>query len=98
MIAEEKTVERWINEDPRIKDYLHKTHDLYHGPLQFIRNGRKTFQAKLDCDKLHSGCGGKTLEAYFELNLSKKKNGKYKDFFYLKIIMIDKSINTIKLF
>lgn len=96
MVIENCTVERWINEDPKIKDYIHKAQNLYRGPILFVRNGRKTFHAKLNCAKLH-GCS-KAEEAYFELDLNNKRNGTYKNFFYLKIITIDGNVNTIKLF
>lgn len=97
MIEEKKAVERWINEDPKLREYITRAQDLYKGPIRFVRTGRRKYQAKLDCEKLH-GCGKSAKEAYFELNLAKKKAGSYKDFFYLKIITSDYSINTIKLF
>jgi hypothetical protein len=97
MISDNKKgVEKWINEDPALKEYIQRSSDLYKGPIQFIRVGKKRYQAKLDCDKLNGCCKG-ALEAFFELNLTRKKNGTYTDFFFLKIVT-DKHVNTIKLY
>jgi hypothetical protein len=92
----EGVVEKWINEDPTIKDCLNKVKELYKGPVRFVRNGRRKYQAKLDCEKLHGF--GIYREAFFEIDLSRKKDGKYANFFFLKLVTMDRSINTIKLF
>lgn len=96
ILDDKKSVETWINEDPALKEYIQQARDLYKGPIHFIRIGRKKYQAKLDCEKLSECCRG-AREAFFELNLTRKNNGKYKDFFFLKIVT-DKYVNTIKLY
>lgn len=96
IIDDRKNVESWINEDPALKDYIKQVADIYRGPVKFTRVGKKKYQAKLDCDKLLT-VGSNAREAFFELNLTRKKNGKYTDFFFLKLIT-DKYVNTIKLY
>jgi len=96
MILENKNIETWINEDPALKDYIQRVNDIYKGPVCFVRTGKKKYQAKLDCEKLQGCCHG-AREAFFELNLTRKKNGSYTDFFFLKIVT-DKHVNTIKLY
>lgn len=96
LIDEKKDVETWINEDPRIKGYLKQAKELYKGNINFIKSGKKSYIAKLDPNKL---IGIKnTKEAYFELNLDKKKNRQYQNFFFLKLVDSNRDINTIKLF
>ena len=96
IVEDKKSIETWINEDPVLKDYINRAKDIYKGPIHFTRVGRKKYQAKLDCDKLQGCCKG-AREAFFELNLTRKKNGSYTDFFFLKIVT-DKHVNTIKLY
>ena len=95
LINEKQIVESWINEDPQIKDFLARTKEMYTGSLKFIKKGHKRYQAKLDVLKL-KGCHGK--EAFFELNLKKKSNNTYRDFFFLKIIDSNRDTINIKLF
>lgn len=92
----DKDIETWINEDPRLKEYLMLAKEYYKGPIQFKRSGKKVYSAKLDTSKLKIKVNAK--EAYFDLNLNKKRNNTYKDFFYLRIIDVNKDVNCIKLF
>jgi hypothetical protein len=93
----EGAVENWINEEPAIKECLIRIKEIYKGPVRFVRSGRKKYQAKLDCDKLY-GFGNVYKEAFFEIDLSHKKENKYVNFFFLRLVSLDRSINTIKLF
>lgn len=95
---DKKEIEIWINEDPKIKDYIVLAKEYYKGPINFIRSGKKCFTAKLDTTKLRIGGATNVKEAYFDLNLTKKKNSNYKDFFYLRLIDTNKDVNNIKLF
>lgn len=89
-------IEKWINEHPDIKPYINQAKELYSGPIKFVRVGKKKYNAKLDCEKLASCCPNAT-EASFEIYLSNKSGGRFKDFFYLRIVT-ERGINTIKLF
>lgn len=95
--TEEKRVELWINEDPKLRDFISSATAIYKGTPRFVRNGYKKYQAKLDVTKL-IGVSNNVHEAFFELDLTKKKNSTYKDFFFLKIVDKNKDINTIKIF
>jgi len=97
VLEDKKSIASWIIEEPALKEYIQRAKDIYSGPVQFIRIGRKKYQAKLECDKLHGCCNLNAKEAFFELNLTRKKNGEYQDFFFLKIVT-DKNVNTIKLY
>jgi len=96
ILEDKKNIANWITEDPALKDYIQRAKDLYSGPLRFTRVGKKKYQARLDCDKLSECCHG-AREAFFELNLTRKRNGQYQDFFFLRIVT-DKNVNTIKLY
>jgi len=90
--------ENWVKEDPRIKEYLIIAKEYYKGPINFTRTCRKCYTAKLDPSKLRVGGACDVKEAYFDLNLSKKKNDSYKDFFFLRLIDGNCDVNNIKLF
>lgn len=88
--------EVWIMEDPILKDMMLKAKEMYKGSIKFVKSGRRNYIAKLDPDKLVGMSNVK--EAFFELNLFRKKNNGYKDCFFLKLVDPNKDINTIKLF
>lgn len=96
-LIKEKKQELWINNDYRLKDYISRTACIYKDNPIFIKNGRKKYLAKLNINKLTS-VSNNMKEAYFELDLNQKRNGVFKDFFFLKIIDKNNDVNTIKLF
>jgi hypothetical protein len=83
----------WINEDPMVKQFVVLAKQYYTGSVQFVRNGIKTYTAKLDPKKLKlKDC--QACEAYFDLNRVKCQNTKnMKEIFFLRMIEAGNEIN-----
>lgn len=82
----------WINELPKVKEFIKIACAYYRGIVDFKKTG-KTYTAKLDPLKLKNNLATGCVEAYFDIN----KVSKDKDAFFLRTIDSNRDVNTIKI-
>lgn len=85
--------ETWINHDPIVKNFINMAKQYYDGTVEFVKNGLKTYTAKLDPRKLKiADCTCE--EAYFDINVGRSSRNQPRQFF---LRMVEEDGNEINI-